>query len=240
MPELCRLLEWDTAFFQKRIGRVTVGRLTGAQADDVLAWCARENIDCLYFFADCDDAETIRAVEARGFALVDARVTLERTGKAPAMPPHLRLSQPEDVPALKVMTAAQHRNSRFYYDAHFPQVVSDALYATWIERSCDGTYAEAVLVVERDGQPAGYVTCETQAERGEIGLLGVGAAWQRQGLGAALVNGALAWFAERGIDTVEVVTQARNLSAQRLYQRYGFLTSQVQFSYHRWFEPPTA
>jgi dTDP-4-amino-4,6-dideoxy-D-galactose acyltransferase len=236
MNEPCSLLEWDTAFFGRRIGRVNGGRLDEAQADAALAWCAAQNIDCVYFLADSDDAGTVRAVEARGFILVDARITLERTGTAPAMPGHVRLSQAGDVAALKAMAASHHRKSRFYYDAHFSQAECEAMYATWIERSCDGSYADAVLVAERDGQPAGYATCEIQAGGGEIGLLGVGEAWQRQGIGTALVNGALAWFDERGIATVEVVTQARNISAQRLYQRCGFVTKRVQFSYHRWFE----
>ena len=239
MTEPCQFLEWDTAFFGRRIARVNGNRLDAAQADRVLAWCAEHQIECLYFLADSDDEATVRAVEARGFDFVDVRMTLERTGTAPAMPSDMRLSRAEDVPALKVMAATHHRNSRFYYDRHFLRAQVDAMYSIWIERSCDGTYADAVLVVERNGQPAGYVTCETQASNGEIGLLGVGEAWQKQGVGMALVNGSLAWFGERGIETIEVVTQGRNINAQRLYQRGGFVTKQVQLAYHRWFESDT-
>jgi len=32
-----------------------------------------------------------------------------------------------------------------------------------------------------------------------------------------------------------VVTQGRNLAAQRLYQRNGFVTASLQLWYHRWF-----
>ena len=57
-----------------------------------------------------------------------------------------------------------------------------------------------------------------------------------RGGGSALVQGALAWFADRGVTQVLVVTQGRNVGAQRLYQKAGFLTRKVELWYHRWFD----
>jgi ribosomal protein S18 acetylase RimI-like enzyme len=42
------------------------------------------------------------------------------------------------------------------------------------------------------------------------------------------------WFSEEGVEVVSVVTQARNVRAQRLYQRYGFTTRSVKLWFHRW------
>jgi ribosomal protein S18 acetylase RimI-like enzyme len=133
------------------------------------------------------------------------------------------------------MARVNHRDTRFYYDGHFSQRECDTLYETWIERSCNG-YTDAVLVAERDRQPAGYITCDLHGDYGQIGLLGVGEAWQGQGIGQALIDAALHWFGERGIERVQVVTQGRNHRAQRAYQRRGFVSSEVQLWYHRWFE----
>jgi hypothetical protein len=44
----------------------------------------------------------------------------------------------------------------------------------------------------------------------------------------------------RGASVLTVATQARNIAAQRLYQRAGFLTSSVRVWYHRWFETRSA
>ncbi len=236
MSDLCTFLEWDSAFFGRRIARVTAHRLTGEQADQALAWCAAEKIDCLYFLAESDDTETVQAVEARDFALVDVRLTLERRGAIPAMPDGIRLSRPEDVEALKRLARTNHRDTRFYFDGHFSTEDADRLYETWIEQSCTG-YADAVLVAAQDGQAAGYITCDLRDGYGQIGLLGVGEAWQGQGIGATLINGALHWFGEHKIERVEVVTQGRNLRAQRVYQRCGFVAAQLQLWYHRWFIP---
>jgi dTDP-4-amino-4,6-dideoxy-D-galactose acyltransferase len=50
------------------------------------------------------------------------------------------------------------------------------------------------------------------------------------------VNASLGWFAQHGCDRVQVVTQGRNLAAQRLYQRAGFLTADLKLWYHKWYQ----
>ncbi len=208
----------------------------------MLAWCTTEKIDCLYFLSASDDAATDRVVATRGFELVDIRLTMEWRGLASVMPPEVRSSRPEDVEPLKALVRTNHSDSRFYYDRHFSQGECDALYETWIERSCAG-YASIVLVAERDGQPAGYITCDLHDTYGQIGLLGVGAAWRGQRIGSTLISGALHWFGEQGIERVRVVTQGRNIQAQRVYQRSGFISAQLELWYHRWFNrisPETA
>lgn len=234
----CRLLDWDSAFFGRRIARATVGRLDPDAARGILAWCARERVDCLYFLADADDPGTVRLAEAHGFRQVDIRVTLERpAGPPPPGPPPgpVRPAAPGDLPALRALARTSHRASRFYHDGGFPRERCDELYATWIERSCRGA-AEAVLVADDGAGPAGYVSCHLPAGApGAIGLFAVAAARQGGGLGRALLAAALRWFAERGAPGVTVVTQGRNVAAQRLYQRGGFLTRSLELWYHRWF-----
>jgi dTDP-4-amino-4,6-dideoxy-D-galactose acyltransferase len=243
-------LAWDSTFFGRRIARVCGHRASPARADEVLAWCEAQRIECVYFLVDADDRETVVAVERRGFGLVDIRMTLTRTAnaaarmsveRAPGIPVLVRPARQSDVPALKAMARSNHGDSRFYFDGNFARERCDALYETWIERSVDG-YAAAVLVAELDGQPAGYVSCHVEqrgpdaADAGSIGLLGVRNDAQGHGLGGVLIDAALAWFTGRGITSVDVVTQGRNVRAQRAYQRRGFVSKTVQLWFHRWFE----
>jgi dTDP-4-amino-4,6-dideoxy-D-galactose acyltransferase len=86
---------------------------------------------------------------------------------------------------------------------------------------------------------AGYVTASAAAGGGgQIGLLAVAEAAQGQGAGGRLVSAALAWLDDRGAGPVRVVTQGRNLRAQRLYQRYGLRSQAVELWYHRWSGSP--
>jgi dTDP-4-amino-4,6-dideoxy-D-galactose acyltransferase len=211
----------------------------------LLSWCAAESIDCLYFLAAADDETTVRLAEDNQFRFVDIRLTFERqladiapvseTEDSRDSQKPIRLSTPDDVPALRSIARASHLDSRFYFDAGFPAHLCDLLYETWIEKSCQG-YADAVLVAEHLGRPVGYISCHLpDDETGEIGLVGVDASAQGLGLGQRLVEAALDWFAAQGRRRVTVVTQGRNCKAQRLYQKCGFKTQSVRLWYHRWF-----
>lgn len=236
----CQYLEWDSAFFDRRIARVIANRLTRDAVRDILTWCRDHSIDCLYFLADPADPETVRVAEESQFRLVDVRVTLQTSlGSFRDESNHpsdvvIRPSRTDDIADLRRIAATNHTDSRFYADCRFPRSKCDELYATWIEKSCLG-YADTVLVPEVAGCAAGYVSCHLVDESsGRIGLFGVAPEHQGRGLAGGLLRCSLRWFADRGLTRVRVVTQARNCPAQRVYQRGGFLTDSVHLWYHRW------
>jgi dTDP-4-amino-4,6-dideoxy-D-galactose acyltransferase len=243
----CRVLDWDSAFFARRIARLDASRLTPELAEDALAWSKTHAVECLYFLADSDDPDTVRVAEDHGFRQVDLRVTLQarldsqgltpasHTKPAALAPCLTRSFAPADLPALRALARVSHRDSRFYADPNFPTSRCDDLYETWIEKSCQEGYADAVLVGEQGGVAVGYVSCHRgERDTGQIGLFAVDVAHRGRGVGGALVTAALDWFAARSARVVTVVTQGRNVGAQRLYQRGGFATHAVQLWYHKW------
>lgn len=245
MSDLCQFLPWDSQFFGLRIARARPGRLSAEVVEQILAWCQQHQIECLYFLADSDHNETVTLAETHGFHLVDVRLTLQcdlqSWGEAspPSSQSSLRPCQPDDLPALQAIAGNSYQHSRFYFDAHFSHQDCARLYETWIKNSCQG-YADHVWVAEEDGRPVGFITCHLPKEQGiaaaaQIGLLGVAEQARGSGLGRLLVNGALGWFHSQGVVRVQVVTQGRNLAAQRLYQRCGFVTYNLQLWYHKWF-----
>lgn len=235
-----QFLEWDSDFFGLRIARVAPSKLTADTATAVSTACLEQQIECLYFLVAPEDTSTIRQAEEQGFHLVDIRVTLERQitanpGTWQSETPDIRLATAADIPALRLIAAANHRDSRFYHDGGFSPERCDELYATWIEKSCKG-YADAVLVADCGEGAVGYLSCHLKDNgAGQIGLVGVSSSCQGRGLGKHLLNEALRWFMAAGTSRIEVVTQGRNLTAQRLYQKSGFLTSAMQLWYHKWF-----
>jgi dTDP-4-amino-4,6-dideoxy-D-galactose acyltransferase len=235
---VCTYLDWDSRFFECRIARVNGHRVDEAKLSEVLTWCKANRIECLYFLANSDDAQTPPLVERNGFLHTDVRLTFERTltGSAPVILPgdSVRLARHGDLDALKAIARTGHRDTRFYFDLHFERTKCDLLYETWIENSFNG-FAQAVLVAEVNAEPVGYITCSLRGVESQIGLVGVADKYRGMGFGKQLVDGFLAWSAEHGAGRATVVTQGRNVSAQRLYQRMGFLTASFQLWYHRWF-----
>lgn len=241
----CDFLPWDTDHFGVRIGRVRQHRLTRASLQDILEWQESHALDCIYFLADLDDSETMRLAQNSDFQLVDIRLTLELAfGRShPANVQRadreiIRAFQPVDIPVLEAIAKRSYTGTRFYFDRNFPRDKTEMMYGIWIRRSCEGL-ADEVLVAEARGQAVGYITCKVVNENdGEIGLMGVTAHARGRGVGRLLVHAALHWFAARKIQAVQVVTQGRNVPAQRLYQTCGFVTRSVQLWFHRWHSGP--
>ena len=240
----CELLPWDSDFFQCRIGRVRGDVLDRAQAEAIAEWSRAERVRCLYFLARADCPGTVETAQANGFGLVDIRVTLQRPLGGPQDPRRFQPSsdvvirpfRADDLPTLEALAEACHTDTRFFSDPHFPRPAK-ALYSTWIRRDCQGR-AQQVLVADTGARPAlGYVSCQVHsaADAGQIGLLGVSPEARGKGLAKSLVQSALGWLEAQGAREVTVVTQGRNVPAQRLYQGCGFRTRDVRLWYHKWF-----
>jgi dTDP-4-amino-4,6-dideoxy-D-galactose acyltransferase len=237
----CEYLEWDSEFFGRRIARTKVSRLTDELAGRIDEWCALERVECLYFLADSTDRVTMRIAQSRGFRFVDTRLTLERSrdcaeiGEAHGLA--FRDAEERDIPALREIARNAHKDSRFYYDGTFTERQCDELYETWIEKSCRG-WAKKVFVAGTGAAIEGYVTCQVaEFGIGQIGLVGVKATARGKGLGRGLVMHAVRWFEQEGAEKIRVVTQGRNVAAQRLYQKCGFASSSMGIWFHRWFSP---
>jgi dTDP-4-amino-4,6-dideoxy-D-galactose acyltransferase len=239
-------LPWDSQFFGLRVARLTVDA-GGLQVDALTAALAELHTwraDLVYALLESTDIAGIAAAEAAGMRLVDIRVTLE-CALAPQnvsspLPAGFQLETftLRQLPALRNLAARSFSDTRFYRDTRFPRERADALYATWIERSCTSS-DETVLVCEHGDGLGGFITYKANQATGtaQIGLIAVDAAAQGLGIGTALVRAAQAQCAEAALTRLSVVTQGSNLAAQRLYQRCGFLSSSLQLWFHHWLAP---
>jgi ribosomal protein S18 acetylase RimI-like enzyme len=238
---VCSRLKWDSSFFGFPIALAPGETLSERKGLAILEWAQAHSIRCLYFLADANSATTANAAYRLDFKFVDVRVELSLASNArePFKVPsfELRTARASDVDPLEAIAREAHRDSRFFFDVNFPKERAEDLFATWIAADCRGR-ADMVLTVEhQQGRPLGYVTCNLSKDShtGRIGLVGVGAGYRGKGVGKALISGALQWFWSAGAKKVFVVTQARNIAAQRLYQAAGFRVDNVRVWYHRWF-----
>jgi GNAT superfamily N-acetyltransferase len=88
----------------------------------------------------------------------------------------------------------------------------------------------AIFVCERDGALLGFCTVridrappiQLEVRRAEITDLMVRANERRRGVGRGLVERALAWVAERGVERCEVRVASLNAEGQRFWRSIGF------------------
>lgn len=231
---VAEFLEWDSAFWGKRIGRARVANLK--RTDDLDQWAAQNDVDCVFFLAGGDDPASAHAAEAGGFRLMDVRVELARDAAPAPLAAGIREVRPGESDRLRAIASSSHGVTRFYADPNFPDDRCDEFYGTWIRNSLDG-WAAGVLVAENDGDggPVGYVSCHIDDGTGSIGLIAVDANARGGGVGVALSESAVAWCAERGVDRMTVATQARNIPALRTFERSGFLVTNVGIWFHKWY-----
>lgn len=243
-PAPCERLAWDTNFFGVETARARGDSLTAARTKSIDQWCWRNKIAFLYFLARADDPQTVRSAEKAGFALMDVRVTYEwkATGNIPAAA-GIRPFKKSDLPALLKIAHASYTDSRFYHDTHLPRKKCDKLFETWTKITCE-QHPDRVFVATAgdrsagDAPPLGYVSCDfgDKPSWGRIPLIAVAKAARGKGVGERLINAAHHWAAAEKLTGITVVTQGRNIAAQRLYQRRGFLIRCLQLYYHKWYD----
>ncbi len=232
-------LEWDSDFFGRRIGRVTINHLGEAETSEVLAWAERENMDCLYYLASGLDKDAAGAAESAGFHLVDLRVTFIKDLLKPErsfIPElHIRRAVEGDLETLKTMARDAFQLSRFHVDRHFDQQKADEMYAIWIENDLR-LKGHDVWVIDVEGQLAAYTSVSVTGQaKAQIGLAGTQPAWRGKGLSLELQRFICHELRDEGIEEIEIVTQGRNIPAQNLYQKAGYYIRSVDLWYHKWF-----
>jgi dTDP-4-amino-4,6-dideoxy-D-galactose acyltransferase len=236
MSPVCELLPWDSELFGFQVARLRSADPTDRELDEAIAWGEQQDVTCMYARLDVAATRSAGAAVRRGFDLIDMRVTLTR---APAgrddvsVPPDVRPAKPADADWLSVLAASAFVDSRFTLDTRFPRAGVAELYRRWIARDLQSGIA---LVLDAEGQPGGFVSGEIAGDStARLGLIGVDARWRRRGFGTHLTRAFAAYVADRGATRVNVVTQARNLGALRLYEQCGFYTTAIELWLHRWF-----
>ncbi len=122
-------------------------------------------------------------------------------------------------PLLAAHAAAVHRLLQQAYANGHGSVPQSTL-GWWNALVADSEYdRDLAVVAHRQGAVVGFCLCWTS---GFVKDLAVDAAWRHRGLGAALLAGAIAALARRGVDEVALKVDIYNAPAQRLYRRFGF------------------
>lgn len=194
-----------------------------------------------FYFAKVASADVapVRALTATGMYVVDAAVTLSRepepASNATGGPWRIAPLEPAWADGVLEIAGSCFRTSRFHLDPEIPNELAHRVKREWIRSYVDGTRGVELLVALLGDRPVGFLAVLEQEVDGRrvraIDLVGVAAAEQGRGAGAALVT----HFVERhgaSADELRVGTQLANTQSLKLYARLGFAVSHSSYVLH--------
>ncbi len=236
-------LDWDTDYFGFSVAKIVQDKVTEDELIDIFNYCRNNRIRLLEYACDSHDRSSVLLSEEYKFHFADIRLTFERfireDEKWPAIPDGYQcvIAKSQHVSELMRMANGIYKSSRYCFDINFPQEKVKQFYSDWARKAVTGEFDNLAYLLCKGKQPVGFCTVRFEEEGvGRIALVGMDSNVSGQGLGKVLLGQTLKLMANKGVRKVEVITQGRNYVAQRLYQRAGFVTKNVQLWYHRWFD----
>ena len=230
-------LEWDSTFFNLRIGKVVIR--SSRELDDLRAKkdFLKNAYDLIYVLIEggtlfFDDADAI---------LADRKVCYSQhlTGgyRHNAFVHVFKESCPNQELYQLALWSGEY--SRFKVDPLFPADGFERLYRRWIERSVDNDHSH-VFCYYGNGVIVGMMTVDLleTSHLGRIGLTAVHPAYSGIGIGSALIEETRFFLYEKGITHFETVTQMQNMKACRWYEKNGFTIDSINNVYHWWLNKP--
>ncbi len=239
--QVFKLLDWDSDFFGFNIGYVSCRRLTGNIESYIRKRTKELNIDMIQYNCNCHDQSSILTAEKNGYSFVDVRVTFEmmlkkaRVESADMQSISFRKAVEQDINQLKEIAGEIYTLSRYYFDQKFNRDKVREFYEGWLEKGVRGEYDDYCFIIEVDNKPVAFTTVkENDDGTADIGIVGVDKDYSGRSLGTILLQKVIGELQKKNLTVLRVVTQGRNYPAQRLYQKSGFITNQMELWYHKW------
>ena len=192
------------------------------------------------YLCDCHDNKSVQVAESNRFHFTDIRLTFEKniTGLMPIKLPTnftYGTAQQYHIEELKVISNDLYIDSRYYYDGNFSTEKINQFYSGWLEKSVKGLFDDECFCIFFKDVPVAFCTIRYNTiSKSTIGLFGVSSNYQGKGLANILLDAVNNTLYERNIKKVIVVTQGRNYTAQRTYQRSSFISLKSELWYHKW------
>jgi ribosomal protein S18 acetylase RimI-like enzyme len=253
---------WDSRITGQRIGAVkhlavTPDDRAGAEIlheliDELLRKLAKRGTQCVVCRLPSNELAAIHALEERGFLLMDTLLDFvfdfsrtpiekirfpERDGQLAIRP-----AKATDLPSIIEINKKSFGNyfGRYHADPQIPASTATRIYTEWVRSAFQG-WADWILVAELDDQIAAYglwrkalgIEEKNCLKVAHYDLAAIDPKFRGRGLWTALMHDGMLIardFAQYLIGPVHVT----NYPVQHLLQKFGWNTSGVRHSFHKW------
>jgi dTDP-4-amino-4,6-dideoxy-D-galactose acyltransferase len=236
-------LDWDSVFFNRKIGRLLPAHGDAGFLQAALAQAREEGYDLLYWYARPTEANHEAAMASGGWLADRKRTYLHgleglrtddlRVNWFIDRAPEIGEGEAAD-PELEQLAITAGVESRFLRDPGFSQADFERLYREWIRKSQSRKLAEEVLYIEDFGRKRAMLTLGLKMGRPDIGLIATDADYRGRGMAGDLVRASLVWAINRDYREAQVLTQAENTGACAFYEALGYRVEREDWVYHFW------
>lgn len=234
MSEPIAPLDWDSQFFNKRVGKVNVH--TSESLASALALAREQGYELLYIHSSAAITHTTMAsfslLDVGGhitFAAGTSQDSQENDGSAPDIIEYRDQGLQPDLLHAALMSG---HLSRFRIDPMLPAGSFERLYATWIENALANRPKATIYTYQAENKLAGFICSEMDESHCVIRLLSVLPSFRTRGIGSKLIQRVKEACMTNGIKEIKVTTQLSNHSARSLYIKNSFVELERAFLYH--------
>ena len=232
------LLDWDTKFWKKKICFIGPKRLTSNIIFRCNKFIRKNNPQMVQYLANCHDANSIKIAESNNFAFKDIRITLNKKvnffKKKIKKNITFKKATIEDYKLIRDTAIKSYKESRYYFDDHFPLKKVKEFYSGWLKKAILGKFDDICFLICFKNKPVGFCTLRINNNYAQIGLFSISEQYQNRGFSKLLLNYVENELYKLNISNLSVVTQARNHRALEAYQVSGFKIYRTEIWYHKW------
>jgi dTDP-4-amino-4,6-dideoxy-D-galactose acyltransferase len=224
---MIKLLEWDSSFFNRRIGLLDLNS-GSPNFEDLNDW------DLVYIMSDEDFTLDINKFN-RTYSetkVVFSKMIIE--SKEPIDENISVAKKSDNKKQIYNLALESGKFSRFNLDKNFKRAEFKKLYYKWVDNSFNKEFADAVLVYKFENEIIGFVTYKVLDDFATIGLIAISPLYQGKGVGRKLINAVEMELVNRQIGELRIPTQFQNEIACEFYMKLGYKISKKKIINHFW------
>ncbi|MGV8915081.1 MAG: GNAT family N-acetyltransferase [Kaistella sp.] len=222
-------LEWDSTFFNLKIGKIDVENPNTFDINSLPTLA--KGYDLLYIFSD-KEIDGLKIVDKKEVFVLENIKHNRRTIYIGMEPFSVEKHSYKELLNLTLQSGIY---SRFKTDENFKNNEYEKLYTEWINKSITKELASEIIVKIINKKIVAFATLSKKTNHlADIGLVAVDEKYRGQGIAKDLINSTILKAQQLGFKDIQVITQNINIPARNLYHSTGFRSKKTTNIYHFW------
>lgn len=223
-----KVLEWDSNFFNKKIGVIEIEEENGVLLDF-------EGFDLIYVKQIKNEYIEIKDFKEAYF---ETKVVFSKNiSKSNNLLNGFIFSAFDTIinrEQLYKLAYESGKFSRFKLDNNFQKHEFEELYKRWVDNSFSNDHADTILVYKDSSVILGFITYRIFNDYATIGLIAVCVTHQGKGIGKALLKAVENEVANSLVKELRISTQLQNELACGFYTKLGYSIMKKTIIKHYW------